>query len=92
MGLEYRIQFSEPADEDVKFWKMSGQKAAMTKISRLLMDMQQHPITGIGKPEALRFELSGKYSRRIDEKNRIVYEIDEEEKIITIHSLRGHYK
>ena len=61
----YRIKFSEVADEDVAYWKKSGQKAVMARISRLLEDIQQHPLTGLGKPEALRFNLSGMYSRRI---------------------------
>lgn len=87
----YKIRFTETADEDVRYWKQSGQKIAMAKIQRLLVDMQQHPLTGLGKPEALRFDLSGKYSRRIDTKNRLVYDVDESSMIITVHSLRGHY-
>ncbi len=87
----YKIRFTETADEDILYWKTSGQKVAMAKIQRLLFDMQQHPLTGLGKPEALRFDLSGKYSRRIDSKNRIVYDVNESTLVITIHSLRGHY-
>lgn len=87
----YKIRFTETADEDVLYWKKSGQKVAMAKIQRLLIDMQQHPLTGLGKPEALRFDLSGKYSRRIDSKNRLVYDVDESSMVITVHSLRGHY-
>ncbi len=87
----YRIRFAETADEDLAFWKTSGQKTVMVKISRLLEDIQQHPLTGLGKPEALRFNLSGLYSRRIDSKNRLVYDIDEEALVVTIYSLRGHY-
>lgn len=87
----YRVKFTEVADEDKEFWKRSGQKATMAKIQRLLEDAIQHPTTGLGKPEALRFELSGKYSRRIDKQNRIVYEIDETNQVIIVHSLRGHY-
>lgn len=87
----YKIRFTETADEDVLYWKKSGQKVVMAKIQRLLIDMQQHPLTGLGKPDALRFDLSGKYSRRIDSKNRLVYDVDDSSMIITIHSLRGHY-
>ena len=87
----YKIRFTETADEDVQFWKKSGQKVAMSKIQRLLVEMQQHPLTGVGKPEALRFDLSGKYSRRIDSKNRLVYDVDESTMVIIVHSFRGHY-
>ena len=45
----YKIRFTETADEDVLYWKKSGQKVAMLKIQRLLVDMQQHPLTGLGK-------------------------------------------
>ena len=87
----YRIQFAETADEDLDYWKMSGQLTIQTKISRLLEDIRNHPLTGLGKPEALRFNLSGLYSRRIDSKNRIVYSVDDTAGIVTIYSLRGHY-
>lgn len=87
----YKIAFSEPADADIKRWKKSGQKIIMNRITKLLIDIQSHPLTGIGKPEALRYDLSGKYSRRINDEHRIVYTIDENDKIVTILSLYGHY-
>ena len=87
----YRIAFTEPADEDKDFWKKSGQKAIMNRISRLLSDMQEHPETGIGKPELLKYDLAGKYSRRINNEHRIVYSIDEKNQVVTVYSLRGHY-
>ncbi len=87
----YIISFTKPADEDIAIWKKSGQKIIMNRISKLLLDMQEHPKTGLGKPEALKYDLSGKYSRRINDEHRIVYDIDEKTKIITVFSLRGHY-
>ena len=54
--------------------------------------MQEHPFTGIGKPEALKFELTGKFSRRINIEHRLIYDVDEENHVITVHSLIGHYK
>lgn len=63
----------------------------MNKISRLLADIVEHPTTGIGKPEALKFDLSGKYSRRISNEHRIVYEINEADNVVIVHSLMGHY-
>ena len=87
----YTIMFTETADEDVARWKKSGQKTVMNRISKLLADMQEHPVTGIGKPEALRFDLAGKYSRRINDTHRIVYTVDETTRIVTILSLYEHY-
>lgn len=87
----YKIAFSELADEDIKRWKKSGQKIIMNRISKLLIDIQAHPLTGIGKPEALCYDLSGKYSRRINDEHRIIYSINNKDEIVTILSLYGHY-
>ena len=87
----YTIFFAETADEDKEYWKKSGQKIIMNRISKLLADIQEHPKTGIGKPEALRFDLAGKYSRRINDEHRIIYEIDEDNNSVTILSMLGHY-
>ena len=53
--------------------------------------MSKHPYTGIGKPEKLKYELSGKWSRRINEKHRIVYAVNEIENDIYVLALRYHY-
>ena len=87
----YKIEFTEVADEDKEAWKKSGQKILMNRITRLLKDIGEHPKTGIGKPEALKYDLAGKYSRKINDEHRIVYSIDEERLAVTVHSLRGHY-
>ena len=87
----YQIALSEIADMDIDYWKKSGQKNIQNKISQLLKDIQEHPYTGLGKPEALRYNLSGKYSRRINQEHRIVYEVDEIQQLVIIHSLKGHY-
>ena len=87
----YTVLFAETADEDILRWKKSGQKTLMSRISKLLADIKAHPASGIGKPEQLRFNLSGKYSRRINNEHRIVYTIDEDNKTVTILSLYGHY-
>jgi len=59
------------------------------KIRSLLESIQASPFTGIGKPEALKYEQSGKWSRRINQEHRLVYEVLND--IIIVHSLRGHY-
>jgi toxin YoeB len=53
--------------------------------------MLLNPSFGIGKPEKLKHDLSGKWSRRINTEHRLVYEIDEVQNLIIVHSLRGHY-
>ena len=75
---------------DIKFWKKSGNKAIQKKIEQLIIDILEHPYTGIGKPEPLKYDLTGLWSRRINEEHRIIYQIVDDS--LHIHSLRGHYK
>ncbi|MDR7208482.1 Txe/YoeB family addiction module toxin [Flavobacterium piscis] len=66
----------------------------MNKITALIEDIQLHPFEGIGKPEPLKYELSGKWSRRINQEHRIIYKVTEEDtiEILDILSLKGHYE
>jgi toxin YoeB len=83
------IIYKSKAIEDLKFWKKNGPKSIQKKISKLIEDIEKNPQTGLGRPEPLKYELSGLWSRRIDKGNRLVYEIFENH--IDILSLRGHY-
>ena len=84
------ITFSPEAQEDYEYWKENNLRIVI-RIKRLLEDMSRHPYTGIGKPEKLKYELSGKWSRRINEKHRIVYAVNESENDIYVLALRYHY-
>jgi len=53
------VVYKDKAIEDIMFWKKSGQKTTQNRISRLIEDILQHPFTGLGKSEALKYELSG---------------------------------
>ena len=81
----------EQAQKDVAYWKQSGNKAVMKKISALLKDIQLHPYSGIGKPEALKYGLQGKWSRRINAEHRIIYSVNEQKILIYVFSMRYHY-
>jgi len=83
------IIYTDKAKNDIDFWKKSGNKLIQRKIQELIFDIEKNPKAGLGRPEQLKFELSGKWSRRINLEHRIIYDIGET--IITIHSLRGHY-
>ncbi len=76
------------------FWKKSGNKIIQKRIVLLIEDIIRHPFTGIGKPEPLKYELTGKWSRRINNEHRIIYQIVEENviEILEIVSLKGHYE
>ncbi|MCC9062653.1 Txe/YoeB family addiction module toxin [Flavobacterium piscisymbiosum] len=88
------VIYSEKAQKDREYWKKSGNKAIMNKITALIEDIQLHPFEGIGKPEPLKYELSGKWSRRINQEHRIIYKVTEEHtiEILDILSLKGHYE
>ena len=77
------------ADDDLTFWATSGNKAILKKISELIRSIQQTPFHGLGKPEGLKHNLSGLWSRRINQEHRLIYEVKEGK--IFIHSLKGHY-
>lgn len=83
------IELFEDAKDDFIFWKKSGNVNIQNKIERLFESMKLTPYQGIGKPEQLKYTLSGKWSRRINNEHRIVYEVVDE--IIRVYSLRGHY-
>jgi toxin YoeB len=83
------IIYQKRALEDLDFWKTSGNKQIQKKITELLNDIVQHPFTGIGKPEPLKHQLQGAWSRRITDEHRLVYEVFEGN--IHIFSMRGHY-
>ena len=87
------ITWSSKAVKDLAFWKSSGNKPVQRKIYELIADIVQHPFEGIGKPEPLKYELAGKWSRRINSEHRLVYEILPNDKIVilSILSLKGHY-
>ena len=85
------IIFLGQAEKDREYWKKSGNKAIMTKITALLKDIAEHPYTGIGKPEPLKYELAGYWSRRINSEHRIVYSVDEEVVRVYVLSIRYYY-
>jgi len=88
------VIYSDKAQADIEFWKKSGNKIIMNKITKLIEDIQLHPYEGLGKPEALKHSLSGKWSRRINQEHRIIYQVTSENtiEILNILSLKGHYE
>lgn len=83
-----QILWEESAWEDYLYWQTQDKKT-LKRINALIKDIQRSTFEGIGKPEALKENLSGYWSRRIDETNRIVY--CEKNGAIVIASCRGHY-
>lgn len=82
------VNFDPAAWEDLLFWLASDRKKAR-RITRLIGEIQRDPFTGTGKPEPLKGDLSGYWSRRIDDEHRLVYRADEKE--VKIIKARYHY-
>ena len=85
------VIYSLKAIEDINYWKKSGNKTVQAKITTLINDIVEHPFTGIGKPEALKYQLLGSWSRRITMTDRLVYSVNIESNTIEIETARGHY-
>lgn len=79
------------AVEHLEYWKKTGNKQIQKKIIALIEDILKHPFNGLGKPHALKHQLTGSWSRRITDEHRIVYEVIEQDKVIIISRLKGHY-
>lgn len=84
-----RLLWEERAWEDYCYWQIQDKKT-LKRINTLIKDIQRNSYDGIGKPEPLSGNLSGWWSRRIDEVNRIVYQ--EQNGAIVIASCKGHYE
>ena len=80
--------WSDSAWDDYLYWQTQDKKL-LRRINDLIRDAEREPFSGIGKPEPLKGELSGFWSRRIDEQNRLVYRINGS--VLEILSCRGHY-
>ncbi|MBK7137969.1 MAG: Txe/YoeB family addiction module toxin [Bacteroidetes bacterium] len=85
----YILRFSEQAKEDIRNHKKSGNKAVVNKITLLLEELTEHPFDGTGKPELLKYELAGLWSRRINQEHRLVYQVFDD--VVVILSAKGHY-
>ena len=83
-----RILWDERAWEEYLSWQTQDKKT-LKRINALIKDIQRSPFDGIGKPEPLKENLSGWWSRRIDETNRVVYKVEEDVAIIA--SCKSHY-
>ena len=87
--MSFTIQFTEQAQLDIDKHKKSGNKVVLDKILTFLDELTEHPFTGTGKPEQLKHDFSGYWSRRINKNHRLVYSVSQD--VIYINSAFGHY-
>ncbi|MGL9772804.1 Txe/YoeB family addiction module toxin [Enterococcus sp. DIV0996a] len=81
--------WSDDAWDDYLYWYEQGNKSNIKKINKLIKDIDRSPFAGLGKPEPLKYDLSGKWSRRITDEHRLIYKVENE--TIFIYSAKDHY-
>ena len=84
-----QILLSDVAKEHYRFWIKTNNTKIISKITSLIEDIQEHPFTGLGKPELLKGNLNGFWSRRIDKEHRLIYKVEND--TIIVMQCRFHY-
>lgn len=88
---KYFVDFEPLARKDLKAHFKSGDQASIKKISKILEELVETPFTGEGKPEELKYQLTGFWSRQINKKDRMIYKVEEEIVTVIVISAMGHY-
>ena len=88
--MDYTLYFTDEAIKDLAGLK-KNKPAAFKKANALLLELQQHPKTGTGKPKPLGYGYKGFFSRRIKKKHRLVYSINDEKITVLVIAAAGHY-
>lgn len=86
--MKRKLVFSDEAWDDYLYWQDTD-RSVLRRINHLIKDIRRSPYEGIGKPEPLKHQLSGWWSRRIDSEHRFVYRVTEH--AVEISNLRNHY-
>jgi toxin YoeB len=89
--VRYSIEISKDALADFSKIKKSGKKTDISKLEKIFLELEIHPTSGIGKPEKLKYKTANVWSRQINKKDRLIYEIIDHEVIVIIISALGHY-
>ncbi|MBS1736904.1 MAG: Txe/YoeB family addiction module toxin [Bacteroidetes bacterium] len=88
---KYVIEYTPTAILHLKKHQKSGDKAVLKKIAKLISELEEHPYTGTGQPEQLKYDMQGFWSRRINHKDRLIYQVNENIVIVEVLSAMGHY-
>jgi len=87
---KFRVEIKTAAQKDLKRHFKSGDKATIKKIEIILKELEIDPYSGTGQPEQLKYELTGKWSRRLNHKDRMIYEVHEDVVTVDVLSAMGH--
>jgi toxin YoeB len=88
---KFRLEIEEIAKLDIAKHFKIGNNANLNKIEAILKELSEHPFTGVGKPEKLKHDLKGYWSRRINQKDRIIYKVQENIVTVFVVTAMGHY-
>lgn len=89
--MKYLIKLSPDAETHLSLWIQSGNKSVLRKLDQLFHELELHPTYGTGKPELLKGDFQGYWSRRITKADRMIYQILTDTVVVSIVSLKGHY-
>lgn len=89
--MSYTIKLTDKSEKDIEKLAKSGDKKVILKLNTLLNELREHPTSGTGKPERLKYYEIPTWSRRISDKHRLVYRIIEDTVVVLILSVWGHY-
>ena len=89
---KFRIEVDKVAKNDFDKIYRSGDRSTIKKLETIILELETHPYSGIGHPEAPKYHLSRYWSRRVNKKDRLIYQVIEDpEKWVVIISALGHY-
>ena len=87
----YELILMPEASKHLKEWRKSGQKKTLKKIADLFEELRLHPKTGTGHVEQLKGNLTGFWSQEISKCDRMIYTIEDDNVIVNVVSIKGHY-
>lgn len=88
---KYRVEITELAKKQIASHLKSGNKSSIKKIAIIFQELSETPYSGVGKPEALKENLKGFWSRQINHKDRLIYTVNDDLVLVDVISAMGHY-
>lgn len=88
---KFRVTLTDKAKLDVEKHYKSGNKATIKKLEQIFKELSEHPYSGTGQPEKLKYDFAGKWSRRINQKDRMIYTVNNSTVVVDVISAMGHY-
>jgi toxin YoeB len=88
---KYYVEIEPSAKKEIIAQKKSGDKSTIKKLEKILIELTESPFNGTGNPEALKYKLNGYWSRKINQKDRLIYKVEENIVTVFVVSAMGHY-